>query len=91
MAVTPESLGTRFVVPVLLLHGTEDHYALPAPAREYAEAIEAPVREFVALDGLGHFGPVLHPERVLAELRFPRAGLKRSSAVRPAALKRRSA
>ncbi|MEU7874588.1 alpha/beta hydrolase [Dactylosporangium sp. NPDC049140] len=69
MAVTPQTLGTRFEVPVVFLHGTDDHYAWTEPAREYLDAIEAPSKEFVPLDGLGHLGPILEPDRLLAELR----------------------
>ncbi|WP_432824574.1 alpha/beta fold hydrolase [Dactylosporangium sp. CA-092794] len=68
MAVTPETLGTRFAVPVVLLHGTRDVFALPELAEEYAERIEAPGKAFVPLDGLGHMAPFLAPDRVIAAL-----------------------
>jgi pimeloyl-ACP methyl ester carboxylesterase len=68
MAVTPAWLGTRFAVPVLLLHGDRDAYAMPELAREYLDTIEAPAKELVLLDGLGHLGPLIHPDRVGTEL-----------------------
>jgi pimeloyl-ACP methyl ester carboxylesterase len=68
MAVAPETLGTRFEVPVLLLHGTHDAYAIPELAQEYAERIEAPAKAYVPLDGLGHMSPFLAPGRILNEL-----------------------
>jgi len=68
MAVTPETLGTRFEVPVLLLHGTDDAYAMPELAREYVERIEAPAKAYVPLDGLGHMTPFLAPDRIRDEL-----------------------
>jgi pimeloyl-ACP methyl ester carboxylesterase len=68
MAVTPETLGTRFEVPVLLLHGTHEAYAIPELAQEYVERIEAPAKAYVPLDGLGHLAPFLAPDRILREL-----------------------
>ena len=68
MAVTPATLGTRFQVPVLLLHGAADSYAMPELAREYVDMIEAPAKAYVALDGLGHLAPFLAPDRVGQEL-----------------------
>jgi pimeloyl-ACP methyl ester carboxylesterase len=68
MAVTPQTLGTRFEVPVLLLHGAEEAYAVPELAQEYVESIEAPAKAYVALDGLGHLAPFLAPDRILDEL-----------------------
>lgn len=69
MAVTPETLGTRFEVPVLVLHGTEESYAIPELAQEYVERIEAPAKAYVPLDGLGHLAPFLAPDRILDELK----------------------
>jgi len=68
MAVTPETLGTRFEVPVLLLHGTDEAYAIPELAQEYVERIEAPAKAYVPLDGLGHMAPFLAPDRIIEEL-----------------------
>jgi pimeloyl-ACP methyl ester carboxylesterase len=68
MAVTPQTLGTRFEIPVLLLHGTDDTYAIPELAQEYLERIEAPAKAYVTLDGLGHMAPFLAPDRILNEL-----------------------
>lgn len=68
MAVTPELLGTRFEVPVLLLHGTLDAYAIPELAQEYVERIEAPAKTYVPLDGLGHMAPFLAPDRIIEKL-----------------------
>jgi len=68
MAVTPATLGTRFQVPVLLLHGAADFYAMPELASEYVDMIEAPAKAYVALDGLGHMAPFLAPDRFGQEL-----------------------
>ncbi len=68
MAVTPATLGTRFQVPVLLLHGATDSYAMPELASEYVDMIEAPAKAYVALTGLGHLAPFLAPDRIGQEL-----------------------
>jgi len=68
MAVTPETLGTTFEVPVLILHGTRETYAIAELAQEYVERIEAPTKAYVPLDGLGHLAPFLAPDRISAEL-----------------------
>jgi pimeloyl-ACP methyl ester carboxylesterase len=68
MAVTPETLGTHFEVPVLLLHGAQEAYAIPELAREYVDRIEAPAKAYVPLDGLGHLAPFLAPDRIIEEL-----------------------
>jgi pimeloyl-ACP methyl ester carboxylesterase len=69
MAVTPETLGTRFEVPVLLLHGTQETYVMPELVQEYVERIDAPAKAYVPLDGLGHLAPFLAPDRILPELK----------------------
>jgi pimeloyl-ACP methyl ester carboxylesterase len=68
MAVTPETLGTRFEVPVFVLQGAEETYAIPELAEEYVELIEAPAKAYVPLHGLGHLSPFLAPDRILDEL-----------------------
>lgn len=68
MAVTPATLGTRFEVPVLILQGAQETYAVADLAQEYVEAIEAPAKAYVPLDGLGHLAPFLAPDRIVDEL-----------------------
>jgi pimeloyl-ACP methyl ester carboxylesterase len=68
MAVTPETLGTRFEVPVFVLQGAQETYAIPELAEEYVELIEAPAKAYVPLAGLGHLSPFLAPDRILDEL-----------------------
>ncbi|HZM76366.1 MAG TPA: alpha/beta hydrolase [Candidatus Limnocylindrales bacterium] len=68
MAVTPETLGTHFEVPVLILQGTQETYAIAELAQEYLEQIEAPAKTYVPLHGLGHLAPFLAPDRILDEL-----------------------
>jgi pimeloyl-ACP methyl ester carboxylesterase len=68
MAVTPQTLGTHFEVPVLILQGAQDAYAIPELAQEYVELIEAPAKAYVPLAGLGHMAPFLASDRILDEL-----------------------
>jgi pimeloyl-ACP methyl ester carboxylesterase len=68
MAVTPQTLGRTFEVPLVLLHGTHDTYAVPELAQQYVEQIEAPMKAYVELEGLGHMVPFLAPDRILEEL-----------------------
>ena len=58
-------LGTSFDVPVLLLHGERDMHAV---AQEYFAVIEAPAKDFVLLDGLGHMAPFVRPDLIETEL-----------------------
>lgn len=68
VAVTPETLGTHFEVPVLILQGAREAFAIAELAQEYVERIEAPAKTYVSLDGLGHMAPFLAPDRILDEL-----------------------
>ena len=53
-------LGPRFEVPIFVVQGTEDDYTPPELSRSYVEWIDAPVKEFVGLEGAGHFALVSH-------------------------------
>ena len=68
MACTPETLGTRFEVPVLMLHGDDDCQTLPSLAEQYFAAIEAPAKEFVRLPDTGHMTLLARPDLFLTEL-----------------------
>jgi pimeloyl-ACP methyl ester carboxylesterase len=43
-----------FAVPVIMIEGTEDCVAVPALARAYFDAIQAPSKQFVPIAGGGH-------------------------------------
>lgn len=68
MACTPEWLGTKFDVPVVLLHGEADLHTLPELAQEYITSIDAPHKEFGVLTGCGHMALLTRPDLVLDEL-----------------------
>jgi pimeloyl-ACP methyl ester carboxylesterase len=62
------SLGTDFKVPIFLFQGTEDEVTAAALAKEYFEEINAPHKEYVAFDGVGHFAVWSTPDKFLREL-----------------------
>ena len=68
MSCTPESLGTRFEMPFLILHGDADLHTLPSLAERYLAAIDAPAKEFVRLPGAGHLAMIAQPGPYLTEL-----------------------
>jgi pimeloyl-ACP methyl ester carboxylesterase len=47
-------LGTRFELPVYLIHGTHDLVTDMAVAQRYFNAISAPTKEFIVLKNSGH-------------------------------------
>jgi pimeloyl-ACP methyl ester carboxylesterase len=62
-------LGPRFEVPMFVVQGTEDDYTPPELSRSYVAWIDAPVKEFVGLDGAGHFALVSRAAEFLAVMR----------------------
>jgi len=69
-------LGLEFEVPVFVIQGTEDDYTPAALSRAYLDALHAPAKEFVPIDGAGHFAIVSRPAEFLnamnARLRLAR-------------------
>jgi pimeloyl-ACP methyl ester carboxylesterase len=61
--------GTRFAVPVYLLHGEADEHTLTSLVRESFAAIEAPAKDLVLLPGGGHCVVLNQPEAFLTALR----------------------
>jgi pimeloyl-ACP methyl ester carboxylesterase len=58
-------LGLEFEVPVFVIEGTEDDYTPAALSRAYIDALTAPQKEFVAIDGAGHFAIVTRSNEFL--------------------------
>ena len=58
-------LGLEFDVPIFVIQGTEDDYTPAALSRAYVEALHAPTKEFIAIDGAGHFAIVSRPDEFL--------------------------
>jgi pimeloyl-ACP methyl ester carboxylesterase len=64
----PKELGLKFFVPMFFFQGAEDFTAPTALARNYLEAIQAPRKEFVPIQGAGHFAVFMHSDQFLEEL-----------------------
>jgi pimeloyl-ACP methyl ester carboxylesterase len=58
-------LGLEFAVPIFVVQGTEDDYTPAALSRAYLEELRAPDKEFVPIDGAGHFALVSRPDAFL--------------------------
>jgi pimeloyl-ACP methyl ester carboxylesterase len=76
--VTPKDLGLKFSIPVFFFQGAEDFTTPTELARHDLASINAPRKEFVALEGGGHFAMFMKSDDFLNIL------VKR---VRPLALK----
>jgi pimeloyl-ACP methyl ester carboxylesterase len=59
------SLGLEFDVPVFVIQGAEDDYTPAALSRAYVDALHAPAKEFVPIEGAGHFAIVSRPDEFL--------------------------
>jgi len=62
------TLGPRFDVPFFIFNGDKDLVTPIDLAQQYFEAIEAPQKAFVVLDGGGHSAMLTMPDRFLNEL-----------------------
>jgi pimeloyl-ACP methyl ester carboxylesterase len=69
----PKELGLEFAVPVFFIHGAEDFTTPTELARQYLESIKAPRKEFVPVQGGGHFAVFMKSDQFLKEL-VSRAG-----------------
>jgi pimeloyl-ACP methyl ester carboxylesterase len=64
----PKDLGLKFAIPIFFFQGAEDFTTPTALARDYLEAIQAPRKEFVPIQGAGHFAVFIHSDQFLEEL-----------------------
>jgi pimeloyl-ACP methyl ester carboxylesterase len=64
----PKELGLEFAVPVFFFQGAEDFTTPTELARQYLEAIKAPRKTFVAIEGGGHFAVFMKSDQFLKEL-----------------------
>ena len=62
------SLGTDFKVPIFFFQGAEDEVTAAPLANAYFDEINAPHKEYVAFDGVGHFAVWSVPGKFLQEL-----------------------
>jgi pimeloyl-ACP methyl ester carboxylesterase len=61
-------LGLEFAVPIFVVQGTEDDYTPAALSRAYVEDLRAPDKEFVPIEGAGHFALVSRPDVFLSAM-----------------------
>ena len=67
-SVTPADLGLDFAIPVFFFQGAEDFTTPTALAHEYLDALKAPQKAFVPIEGGGHFAMFMKPDQFLKEL-----------------------
>lgn len=66
--VTPAGLGLDFAIPVFFFQGAEDFTTPTALAHQYLDALKAPQKAFVPIEGAGHFAMFMKPDQFLKEL-----------------------
>jgi pimeloyl-ACP methyl ester carboxylesterase len=64
----PKELGLEFSIPMFFIQGAEDFTTPTSLARNYLEALKAPRKEFVTINGSGHFAVFMHADQFLREL-----------------------
>jgi pimeloyl-ACP methyl ester carboxylesterase len=64
----PKELGLEFAIPVYFLQGAEDFTTPTDLALQYLDAIKAPRKEFVPVEGGGHFAVFMKSDQFLKEL-----------------------
>ena len=62
-------LGLEFDVPIFVIQGTEDDYTPAALSRAYVDALHAPTKAFVPMEGAGHFAIVSRPDEFLSAMK----------------------
>ncbi len=68
-ALDPKTLSGDFALPVFVIQGAEDNTTPTSLARAFIESIRAPRKEFVAIEGGGHFAVFMKPDAFLRELK----------------------
>ena len=66
-SATMHDLGLKFAVPMFFFEGTEDFTTPTALAKEYLNALHAPVKEFVPIPG-GHFAVFMNSDEFLRQM-----------------------
>jgi len=66
MGVDLAAEGSTFQVPFLVIHGSEDNWIPAELAEAWLTELNAPRKEFVSMEGAGHFAFLLQPERFVA-------------------------
>jgi pimeloyl-ACP methyl ester carboxylesterase len=67
-SIGAKELGLEFAIPVYVIQGAEDFTTSTEIARQYFDSIKAPRKEFVTIEGAGHFAVFMKSEEFLKEL-----------------------
>jgi pimeloyl-ACP methyl ester carboxylesterase len=67
-SLTQKELGVRFSVPIFFFQGAADFTTPTALAQQYLASIQAPHKEFVSIQGCGHFAVFMCSDQFLKEL-----------------------
>jgi pimeloyl-ACP methyl ester carboxylesterase len=62
------SLGTDFKIPIFFFQGTEDEVTAASLSKGYFKEINAPHKQYMAFDEVGHFAVWSVPDKFLQEL-----------------------
>ena len=62
------ALGGEFALPIVVIQGAEDFTTPTSLARDFVNAIRAPQKSFVAIEGSGHFAVFMKSDVFLREL-----------------------
>src|SRR5580692_47212 len=65
---TSAGLGLDFAIPMFFFQGAEDFTTPTARAHQYLNALKAPQKAFVPIEGGGHFAVFMKPDLFLKEL-----------------------
>jgi pimeloyl-ACP methyl ester carboxylesterase len=65
---TSADLGLDFAIPMFFFQGAEDFTTPTALAHQYLDALKAPQKAFVPIEGGGHFAVFMKPDLFLKEL-----------------------
>lgn len=66
--LTSNTLGGEFALPVFVIQGAEDFTTPTSLASGFLNSLRAPRKEFVAIEGGGHFAVFMQPDIFLKEL-----------------------
>lgn len=62
-------LGARFDVPMFVIQGAQDDFTPASLAREFVEFVNAPAKDYFAIEGAGHFAIISKNEQFLQIVR----------------------
>lgn len=72
-----QMLGPRFDVPFFVIQGAEDDFTPASLAREFVEYVDAPAKDYFAIEGAGHFAIISENDQFLQILRNALTSIQR--------------